>query len=50
MKSEETLRKELIDLLQEQIENVKNNKRIEYVLTQSEIGVLSSVLELNIIK
>lgn len=49
MKDEDSIRKELIEKLEKQIENVKNDDVFSYILTNSTIGALAHVLEFDLI-
>lgn len=49
MKEENRIREELIEKLEKQIENVKNDDVFSYILTNSTIGALAHVLELDLV-
>lgn len=49
MKEENRIREELIEKLEKQIENVKNDDAFSYILTNSTIGALAHVLELDLV-
>lgn len=49
MKEENSIREELIKKLEKQIENVKNDDTLSYILTNSTIGALARVLELDLV-
>lgn len=49
MKEESSIREELIKNLEKQIENVKNDDTLSYILTNSTIWALAHVLELDLV-
>lgn len=49
IKEENRIREELIEKLEKQIENVKNDDVFSYILTNSTIGALAHVLELDLV-
>lgn len=49
MKDEDSIRKELIEKLEKQIQNVKNDDVFSYILTNSTIGTLAHILEFDLI-
>ena len=50
MKDKEKIKNELIEALERQIKNVTSDNSLDYVLEDSIINVLASILELNVVK
>lgn len=48
MKDENSVRKELIEKLEKQIENVKNDDTFSYLMENARIAMLAHILELDL--
>lgn len=49
MKDEDSIRKELIEKLEKQIENVKSDDTFSYIMNNARIATLAHVLELDLV-
>lgn len=49
MKDENSIRQELIEKLEKQIENVKNDDTFSYIMNNTRIATLAHILELDLV-